>query len=250
MRPSQMGRLRAEDFRLDKPIPYVAVPRGKGGRIAAVPLVPAGAAAARAFLDAEAFGPWPRSSVNRALARAGRPAFTTYQIRHSFAAGLRRAGTDVADIQDLYGHTRPETTMIYAPPEVARHRAALERLRRTDRNGAPDPAGRPVLAAADGLAQQGTKLNAVTSRRSPARTPCPRAAGGIAYWRRVYLDRREPERVRQTQTAAGLETGRTPLRRSHGRMRETDRDRRAADARPHRPHVAVLEGRDGSTRRV
>ena len=87
MRPSQMGRLRAEDFRLDEPIPYVAVPRGKGGRIAAVPLVPEGAAAARAFLDAQAFGPWPRSSVNRALARAagraGRPVFTTYQIRHS-----------------------------------------------------------------------------------------------------------------------------------------------------------------------
>ena len=67
MRPSQMGRLRAEDFRLDEPIPYVAVPRGKGGRIAALPLVPEGGAAARAFLDAEAFGPWPRSSVNRAL---------------------------------------------------------------------------------------------------------------------------------------------------------------------------------------
>ncbi len=140
MRPSQMGRLRAEDFRLDEPIPYVAVPRGKGGRIAAVPLVPEGVAAARAFLDAEAFGPWPRSSVNRALAgaarRAGRPVFTTYQIRHSFAAGLRRAGTDVADIQDLYGHTRPETTMIYAPPELAKHLAALERLRRDDAAGA------------------------------------------------------------------------------------------------------------------
>ena len=111
MRSSQMGRLRAEDFRLDEPIPYVAVPRGKGGRIAAVPLVPEGVAAARAFLDTEAFGPWPPSSVNRALARAarraGRPAFTTYQVRHSFAAGLRCAGTDVADIQDLYGHTRP-----------------------------------------------------------------------------------------------------------------------------------------------
>ena len=154
MRPSQMGRLRAEDFRLDEPIPYVAVPRGKGGRIAAVPLVPEGVDAARAFLDAEAFGPWPRSSVNRALAaaarRAGRDVFTTNQIRHSFAAGLRRAGTDVADIQDLYGHTRPETTMIYAPPELAKHRAALERLRRDDATGAPFPAGRPVLAGTDG----------------------------------------------------------------------------------------------------
>ncbi len=148
LRPSQMGRLRAEDFRLDEPIPYVAVPRGKGSRIAAIPLVPEGVTAAHAFLDAEAFGPWPRSSVNRALAaaarRAGRPAFTTYQIRHSFAAGLRRAGTDVADIQDLYGHSRPETTMIYAPPELAKHRAALERLRWTD------AAGDPFQAAAGG----------------------------------------------------------------------------------------------------
>ncbi len=154
MRPSQMGRLRAEDFRLDEPIPYVAVPRGKGGRIAAVPLVPEGVAAARAFLDAEAFGPWPRNSVNRALAgaarRAGRPVFTTYQIRHSFAAGLRRAGTDVADIQDLYGHTRPETTMIYAPPELAKHLAALERLRRDDAAGGPEPADRPVPAGTFG----------------------------------------------------------------------------------------------------
>lgn len=28
LRPSQMGRLQADDFRLDEPIPYVAVPRG------------------------------------------------------------------------------------------------------------------------------------------------------------------------------------------------------------------------------
>ena len=130
MRPSQMGRLQADDFRLDEPIPYVAVPRGKGGRLAAVPLVPEGVAAARAFLDANAFGPWPRSSVNRGLAaaarRAGRPPFTAYQIRHSFAARPRPAGTDVADIQDLYGHTRPETTMIYAPPELPKHLAALD----------------------------------------------------------------------------------------------------------------------------
>ena len=85
------------------------------------------------FLDARAFGPWSRGSANKALRaaslRAGRPPFTVYQIRHSFAAGLRRAGTDIADIQDLYGHTRPETTMIYAPPELAKHRAAMERLR-------------------------------------------------------------------------------------------------------------------------
>ena len=144
MRPSQMGRLRVEDFRLDDPIPCVAVPRGKGGRLAAVPLVPEGIAAAHAFLEARAFGPWSRGSANKALRaaarRAGRALFTVYQIRHSFAAGLRRAGTDVADIQDLYGHTRPETTKIYAPPELAKHRTAMERLRQSDANGSPEPA--------------------------------------------------------------------------------------------------------------
>ncbi len=122
--------------------------------------MPEGAAAARAFLDAEAFGPWPRSSVNRALARAarraGRPVFTTYQIRHSFAAGLRRAGTDVADIQDLYGHARPETTMIYAPPELEKHQAALERLRRNDRHPASSSAGRLVSVGTTSYPHQGS----------------------------------------------------------------------------------------------
>ena len=59
---------------------------------------------------------------------------TTYQIRHSFAAGLRRAGTDVADIQDLYGHTLPETTMIRCvtgsfslrPHRLARYMASTD----------------------------------------------------------------------------------------------------------------------------
>ena len=80
MLPSQMARLQADDFRLDDPIPYVAVPRGKRGRLAAVALGAEGLAAARAFLAAEAFGPWSRDTVNRALrtaaGRAGRPGGT------------------------------------------------------------------------------------------------------------------------------------------------------------------------------
>ena len=127
----------------------VATPEPTGVTVTVLPLA---AAAARAFLDAKAFGPWPRSSVNRALAsaarRAGLDAFTTYQIRHSFATGLRRAGTDVADIQDLYGHTRPETTMIYAPPELEKHRAALEPLRRNDEIGAAHSVPKAIRAEA------------------------------------------------------------------------------------------------------
>ena len=135
MRPSQMGRLHREDFRLQEPIPYFAVPRGKGGRLAAVPLVAEGATAARDFIACEAWGAWSCPSANKliraAAKRAGVEPFTVYAIRHAFAAGLRHTGSDVADIQDLYGHTDSATTKIYAPPQLAKHAAAIERLRQT-----------------------------------------------------------------------------------------------------------------------
>ena len=133
-----MARLQPEDFRLEEPIPYVAVPRGKRGRLAAIPLIGQGLDAARDYMAAGAYGRWSCPSANKALGRAarkaGRPGFTVYQIRHAFATGLRRTGSDVADIQDLYGHTDPETTMIYAPPEVEKHAEAIARLERADRS--------------------------------------------------------------------------------------------------------------------
>lgn len=148
MRPSQMGRLRADDFRLDDPIPFVAVPRGRGGRLAAIPLVEEGVQAARDFVAMGAFGSWSGPSANKALARAARhaqrPAFTVYAIRHSFAAGLRRTGTDVAEIQDLYGHTNARTTVIYAAPQLVKHQAAIARLRLLE----SDPARRRLAVPA------------------------------------------------------------------------------------------------------
>ena len=132
MRPAQMGRLTKQDFRLHEKIPFVAVPRGKRGRLAAIPLVGRGLEAARDFITKDAFGKWSCPSANKGIARAaalvGRETFTVYQIRHSFAAALRRTGSDIADIQDLYGHTNPETTMIYAPPELEKHSRAIGRL--------------------------------------------------------------------------------------------------------------------------
>ena len=139
MRPSQMGRLRPADFRLDEAVPFVAVPRGKGGRLAAIPLIEEGVQAARDFIARNAFGAWSCPSANKALDRAarlaGQPPFTVYAIRHAFAAGLRRTGADVADIQDLYGHTDPTTTMIYAPPQIEKHRTAIEKLRALEGGG-------------------------------------------------------------------------------------------------------------------
>ena len=74
MRPSQMGRLTRTDFHLDEPIPYVDVPRGKGGRQAAVPLVDEAVSAARAFIAADAFGRWSCPSANKAIRAAARKA--------------------------------------------------------------------------------------------------------------------------------------------------------------------------------
>lgn len=136
MGPSQMGRLTLNDFRLDEPLPFVVTPRGKGGRLAAVPLVEEGLEAAHSFIAADAFGPWscpsPNKAIRRTAARAERTPFTVYQIRHSFSAALRRTGADVADLHYLYGHTNPEITEIYAPPTLAKHRDAIERLRGGD----------------------------------------------------------------------------------------------------------------------
>ncbi len=181
LRPSQMGRLQADDFRLDEPIPHVAVLRGKGGGLAAVPLVPEGVAAARAFLHAEAFGPWHRSSVNRALAAAarpaGRPPFTTYQIRPRSPRGSA-AGIDVADIQRSYGHTRPETTMIYTPPELPNHLAALERLRRNAGTGTLFPARPAPLAGSRLAGQRMIPISVPTTARS---APALGAVGAVRF---------------------------------------------------------------------
>ena len=155
MRPAQMARLQPEDFRLDEPTPFVVVPRGKGGRLAATPLVGEGLGAAREFMALRAYGRWSCPRANKALERAagkaGRPAFTAYQIRHSFATGLRRTGSDVADIQDLYGHPDPETTMIYAPPQLQKHADAIARLERADRGRVPVPRGKRLAETAGSI---------------------------------------------------------------------------------------------------
>jgi integrase len=136
MRPSQEGRLTPTDFHLEEEIPYVMVGYGKKGDIAEVPLMNEGLAAAREFIALNAFGKWRTDTANRALAKAaaaaGVPRFTTYQIRHSFAMGLLESGTDVADIQDMYGHTNPRTTRIYAKASLEKKKKSIKNLQRAD----------------------------------------------------------------------------------------------------------------------
>ena len=132
MRPKQLGMLTAENFRLDDDIPHVIVPAAKGGRPAVIPLIANGIEAARRFMGLNAYGPVDTKRANMVLRKgaeqAGRPAFTTYQIRHSFATALRKTGADLADIQNLYGHTNARTTEIYAPAQLEKQQKAIERM--------------------------------------------------------------------------------------------------------------------------
>ena len=140
MRAAQMGRLRRINFRLDADVPNVIVGEAKDGNAASIPLDKEGMAAALDFIKADAFGKWKTEGANKALTKAAKAAgherFTTYQIRHSFAMGLRESGTDVADIQNMYGHTNPKTTEIYAQSGLKKKQKAIENLRRADENAA------------------------------------------------------------------------------------------------------------------
>ena len=51
------------------------------------------------------------------------------QIRHSFATWRRHSGgADLADIQNLYGHTDPTATRIHVAPTLAKQHDAIRHL--------------------------------------------------------------------------------------------------------------------------
>lgn len=123
-RPSQIGRLDEDSFDLTGPIKSVTIGRGKRGKVARAPLLSEAAVqAAQDFIAWRAFGPWSCPSANKALAIACKASdvkpFNLYRIKHSVAAHLRQRA-DLADVQDVLGHTDPKTTAIYAPPVSAK----------------------------------------------------------------------------------------------------------------------------------
>jgi integrase/recombinase XerD len=135
MRHSQVMRLQPHDIWLDHDPPVVFVNQpGKNGKAHWKPLTQQGVAAFRLFIARNAFGQFSQSSVYKswklACEDAGVPFFNPYRLRHTWATTLRAEGLDLADVQELVGHTSTRTTERYAM--VAPHKllGALDALNR------------------------------------------------------------------------------------------------------------------------
>ena len=141
IRPSQRARLQPDDFRLDEPTPFVVVPRGKGGRLAAIPLVGEGLQAARDFKAARAYGTLVVPERQQG-AGARRPEGRKAGVHRVSDSAFVRDGA-LADGIGGGGHPGsvrahgPGTTMIYALPQLQKHAAAIACLERADRPPAP-----------------------------------------------------------------------------------------------------------------
>lgn len=137
---SELGKMTAEHVKLSAAECHV--PTGKGGkRFRFVPLNAKGIAAWEAFAAAKAWGEYNKNLLRksfqracRAEARARDPENKTpervrpYDLRHSVATAYLRAGADLADVQDLLGHTTPRMTRRYAPLQRAKLVSAAKAL--------------------------------------------------------------------------------------------------------------------------
>ena len=133
MRHSQVGRLKREDIWLDYDPPLAIVNRpGKNGKPHWKPLTAEAVEAFRLFIDKDAFGEFSASSIYKswklACEEAGVSFFNPYRLRHTYATTLRAGGMDLADVQELVGHTSSKTTARYAMVSAPKLMAARTTL--------------------------------------------------------------------------------------------------------------------------
>lgn len=104
---------------------------GKGGRERSIPLAPRMALALRSLPAGWAFpnGKGRHLSphyVSKLLSKALGAGWTAHQLRHRFASTAYAAERDLRAVQELLGHSKPETTARYtAIPEGAKRVAVL-----------------------------------------------------------------------------------------------------------------------------
>lgn len=130
---SELGKMKPEHVDLKAGVCWV--PTGKKGRPRQLVLNRPGIAAWREFIKVQAWGPYSRASLRNSFLRAAkklqlldrRP--RPYDLRHTIATALLKAGADLADVQAHLGHTSPRMTRRYAPYQPAKLRTALRKLR-------------------------------------------------------------------------------------------------------------------------
>lgn len=148
---SELAKMTPEHLRLEERCCYV--PTGKGStRLRLVPLNEQGIAAWNEFSAVNAWGPYDKGALLNAVRRAGKkaglPNLRAYDVRHSIATAYLRAGADLADVQELLGHTTPRMTRRYAPFQRAKLDAAARVLDMTTPNFPPTSTGTPRHAVA------------------------------------------------------------------------------------------------------
>lgn len=118
-------------------------PTGKKGKPRLIVLNTHGVNAWREFAAIKAWGKYSKDSLRRSFHRAVTivsaqrvqdgheplPQIRVYDLRHTIATAMRKAGADLADIQAHLGHTSPRMTQRYAPFQSEKLRKAMKKLR-------------------------------------------------------------------------------------------------------------------------
>ena len=128
LRVGEVSRLRVED--VDSQRGQIHVRQGKGRKDRYVMLSPVVLGVLREYVRVERPAHWlfpgghrrdrhiTTRSIQKQVARAGKRAgirkrVTPHMLRHSFATHLLEGGTDLRSIQELLGHAKISTTVIY-----------------------------------------------------------------------------------------------------------------------------------------
>lgn len=132
MRPSELMRVTETHLDLDQGVCEVLT--GKGGNYRIIPLNKSARKAFKGWLRVGAPGAFSVQSIRKSLVRACKaanvPPIRVYDLRHSFALALRKAGADLADVGEQLGHRSPKMTRRYAPVVLEKLRIAGDRTRK------------------------------------------------------------------------------------------------------------------------